>query len=96
MDKGYYSPQLQNSITGVTVAIHNKNGQGLLLESRYTIIRFFINVAIHNKNGQGLLPNSTNFLNGHNKVAIHNKNGQGLLLIAKLAFNRYNTRRNPQ
>ena len=36
------------------VAIHNKNGQGLLHNSSFTA-KYSSDVAIHNKNGQGLL-----------------------------------------
>ena len=67
-------------MTPQTVAIHNKNGKGLLREIfRHKEVHLI--VAIHNKNGQGLLlvyidvQHRNNFI-----VAIHNKNGQGLLL----------------
>ncbi len=58
MDKGYYGLQFQ--IRGdrpFNVAIHNKNGQGLL---QYLLLYQCIRslVAIHNKNGQGLLQKS--------------------------------------
>ena len=39
----------------VTVAIHNKNGKGLLLKG-YDLEESQSEVAIHNKNGKGLLP----------------------------------------
>ena len=42
------------------VAIHNKNGQGLLHSSRYHGGTSVTYVAIHNKNGQGLLHKDTN------------------------------------
>ncbi len=38
-----------------SVAIHNKNGQGLLLINDENYIIAVPTVAIHNKNGQGLL-----------------------------------------
>ena len=38
------------------VAIHNKNGQGLLPERPKLAGVYEVGVAIHNKNGQGLLP----------------------------------------
>ena len=38
------------------VAIHNKNGQGLLPWKRNNDDNKKMKVAIHNKNGQGLLP----------------------------------------
>ncbi len=58
MDKGYYSKtrQLGNNKLRM-VAIHNKNGQGLLQKILETIVIFLNTVAIHNKNGQGLLQN---------------------------------------
>ena len=37
------------------VAIHNKNGQGLLQKESLARISDLLEVAIHNKNGQGLL-----------------------------------------
>ena len=57
MDKGYYFYTFRSSLFLLfSVAIHNKNGQGLLLDLGY---EFFDvkGVAIHNKNGQGLLLN---------------------------------------
>ncbi len=62
------------------VAIHNKNGQGLLLEILAHQWAKDNTVAIHNKNGQGLLRiPSVCFGSTCKEVAIHNKNGQGLL-----------------
>ncbi len=62
------------------VAIHNKNGKGLLQVYIQVIQKVIYFVAIHNKNGKGLLlilckkQKKTNYT-----VAIHNKNGKGLL-----------------
>ncbi len=42
------------------VAIHNKNGKGLLHKKMPKIITIAIAVAIHNKNGKGLLLNQRN------------------------------------
>ena len=56
MDKGYYNTTefFKESNSG-KVAIHNKNGQGLLLDwDEYHKYKEYF-VAIHNKNGQGLL-----------------------------------------
>ena len=56
MDKGYYKAQCQWAYHNIDVAIHNKNGQGLLrriYQERSRNLQF--KVAIHNKNGQGLL-----------------------------------------
>ena len=39
----------------MSVAIHNKNGQGLLRELHDYVCEKYEYVAIHNKNGQGLL-----------------------------------------
>ena len=59
MEKGYYwNTDEFNAVYGKTVAIHNKNGQGLLLLS-YRFRSNTQSVAIHNKNGQGLLPDLT-------------------------------------
>ena len=54
MDKGYYLNTKVGGLSGLNVAIHNKNGQGLLLTGDYTMPNR-PSVAIHNKNGQGLL-----------------------------------------
>ncbi len=79
------------------VAIHNKNGQGLLLETQ-SPATFILNVAIHNKNGQGLLQWGVQLLLIKlSIVAIHNKNGQGLLLdVQKLRIKCPANCRNPQ
>ena len=59
MDKGYYcNGAYALDIDRDTVAIHNKNGQGLLPTNLVCLLIIMI-VAIHNKNGQGLLlPNN--------------------------------------
>ena len=44
----------QNHEQIYVVAIHNKNGQGLLRQGELSNLEF-TKVAIHNKNGQGLL-----------------------------------------
>ncbi len=55
MDKGYYVINKQiKKYHGKRVAIHNKNGQGLL-QAGIAITLTCLYVAIHNKNGQGLL-----------------------------------------
>ena len=55
MDKGYYQEVFDFEAGDLVVAIHNKNGQGLLHNSNYYSAAAEISVAIHNKNGQGLL-----------------------------------------
>ena len=60
MDKGYYVDTTYPLPLKYTVAIHNKNGQGLLQIAEIVDLSSSFNVAIHNKNGQGLLPTSTN------------------------------------
>ena len=57
MDKGYYQDLDNNARWRSRVAIHNKNGQGLLRTEYVRYINETITVAIHNKNGQGLLLN---------------------------------------
>ena len=80
MEKGYYQHFLNISIINNMVAIHNKNGQGLLLTISMLKEDFSLDVAIHNKNGQGLLPERPKLAGVYEVgVAIHNKNGQGLL-----------------
>ncbi len=79
MDKGYYYSVEVDGGTVIIVAIHNKNGQGLL-RIDFTEDADYNSVAIHNKNGQGLLPEIIYADEATEAdVAIHNKNGQGLL-----------------
>ena len=78
------------------VAIHNKNGQGLLQQIGF-LVRGYAVVAIHNKNGQGLLHEIVvDKLVILHTVAIHNKNGQGLLPFLIVAITWNVPRRNPQ
>ena len=57
MDKGYYTTvNNESTYSVITVAIHNKNGQGLLPNKEEVTKKISLGVAIHNKNGQGLLP----------------------------------------
>ena len=80
MDKGYYKIKGYCYAATNVVAIHNKNGQGLLPWTGVIGACWHHTVAIHNKNGQGLLLKDTNGVPCAGKsVAIHNKNGQGLL-----------------
>ena len=96
MDKGYYiKVSYSASLLAICVAIHNKNGQGLL-RIIIKIKCFYLVVAIHNKNGQGLLLKIAFTTRGGNTVAIHNKNGQGLLPQYHLMVNLYTKSRNPQ
>ncbi len=79
MEKGYYVPLHLARRSIRLVAIHNKNGKGLLrIENLNEVgLRY---VAIHNKNGKGLLLYCLCFVRLWLAVAIHNKNGKGLLL----------------
>ncbi len=79
MDKGYYGMYPLGVSRNQTVAIHNKNGQGLLQDDLAIRLAMKEVVAIHNKNGQGLLRNHGLGVRHTTAVAIHNKNGQGLL-----------------
>ncbi len=82
MDKGYYHFDNLDALIVQLVAIHNKNGQGLLQSRQKRGGRRRFKVAIHNKNGQGLLHiTKHSSVPAQVTVAIHNKNGQGLLLI---------------
>ena len=57
MDKGYYDNNITfENFDEFEVAIHNKNGQGLLQKALAAIKNDAEMVAIHNKNGKGLLP----------------------------------------
>ncbi len=80
MDKGYYFGARVNWKHEIGVAIHNKNGQGLLRMAR-TMFSLLAWSQSTIKMDKGYYPN----INPKNKfplqsVAIHNKNGQGLLL----------------
>ncbi len=55
MDKGYYAVARIVRPGAILVAIHNKNGQGLLQHPHIKLNNISAIVAIHNKNGQGLL-----------------------------------------
>ena len=56
MEKGYYAkPFRLTAVNGKIVAIHNKNGKGLLLDLVSGSTLTITVVAIHNKNGKGLL-----------------------------------------
>ena len=55
MDKGYYRNKAIADKVSFRVAIHNKNGQGLLQTIASATEEVAEKVAIHNKNGQGLL-----------------------------------------
>ena len=86
MDKGYY-PLLKTYTTMnvANVAIHNKNGQGLLL----TIIHLpsFSSYQSQStiKMDKGYYQQEETIKESINRVAIHNKNGQGLLrLVCKV------------
>ena len=79
MDKGSYGEICFDLSRKVTVAIHNKNGQGFLPKRHLWCIAKTKCVAIHNKNGQGFLPSKRCVDRRRSVVAIHNKNGQGFL-----------------
>ena len=79
MEKGYYRSRAKGNPKRCSVAIHNKNGKGLL-HILYIVHGIISNVAIHNKNGKGLLRILAVEANKLDAVAIHNKNGKGLLL----------------
>ena len=55
MEKGYYYLFRLAREEAPNVAIHNKNGKGLLPSTVFEGADFY-DVAIHNKNGKGLLP----------------------------------------
>ena len=54
MEKGYYGDELGSQKLRDVVAIHNKNGKGLLPYTYNSLVKGTW-VAIHNKNGKGLL-----------------------------------------
>ena len=55
MEKGYYEEEEAAAATSDIVAIHNKNGKGLLPALTQQRWPTSLQVAIHNKNGKGLL-----------------------------------------
>ncbi len=55
MEKGYYFILDFDYKTKLLVAIHNKNGKGLLQQNNQAPYAVYNEVAIHNKNGKGLL-----------------------------------------
>ena len=55
MEKGYYAITPPINDKEVVVAIHNKNGKGLLQAIIPIYPAKHTHVAIHNKNGKGLL-----------------------------------------
>ena len=55
MEKGYYYICCNIIYVISIVAIHNKNGKGLLLKATKAGLNMGAKVAIHNKNGKGLL-----------------------------------------
>ncbi len=72
------------------VAIHNKNGQGLLQANKD-------NKVFGKKESQSTIKMDKGYYfvwlykqEAHNLVAIHNKNGQGLLLKGGFCFNHNN------
>ena len=81
MDKGYYRKQTDQTETKLKkVAIHNKNGQGLLrVTERKRTTKTASQSTIKMDKGYYCLANIYIFYLSH--VAIHNKNGQGLLQI---------------
>ena len=81
MEKGYYGRQIRTRCSVLNkVAIHNKNGKGLLRDHAKSAENAVFVVAIHNKNGKGLLQLiDWDEYDANATVAIHNKNGKGLL-----------------
>ena len=61
MEKGYYTTERRLTDLPLAVAIHNKNGKGLLHFFFLLVKNEKFTVAIHNKNGKGLLPILVNF-----------------------------------
>ena len=55
MEKGYYRLFANSPLQKLIVAIHNKNGKGLLQFLKVMWVTVVKDVAIHNKNGKGLL-----------------------------------------
>ena len=68
MEKGYYTTCRMRVLVLKSVAIHNKNGKGLLLEAVHIGNGNEGTVAIHNKNGKGLLLSKNR---GRHKKAHH-------------------------
>ena len=79
MEKGYYCKPLPFVLILIQVAIHNKNGKGLLLIVGSFIIMFSPMSQSTIKMEKGYYSNLTAFSTPSAIVAIHNKNGKGLL-----------------
>ena len=95
MEKGYYGlscPSIQR-ISGV--AIHNKNGKGLLLITADTGSGKTI-VAIHNKNGKGLLQVTCYSRKWNIKSQSTIKMEKGYYTFAKEINAEWQSGRNPQ
>ncbi len=78
------------------VAIHNKNGQGLLPESGYLNVLGQVSSQSTIKMDKGYYVQVKKSIFNEKVVAIHNKNGQGLLLTTAAIGAGANMCRNPQ
>ena len=78
MEKGYYLERRCNWCSRNAVAIHNKNGKGLLLE-RATLGYVSPRSQSTIKMEKGYYSNWSIDISEADIVAIHNKNGKGLL-----------------
>ncbi len=81
MEKGYYYGNVTNKTTLLIVAIHNKNGKGLLPPNEVlAIFRAAKESQSTIKMEKGYYFYCNSFCRKRiAKVAIHNKNGKGLL-----------------
>ena len=83
MDKGYYLYTGGGEEPAVIVAIHNKNGQGLLPETVPQLLHYSKSQSTI-KMDKGYYLRIQHLVKKqvvYSCVAIHNKNGQGLLLL---------------
>ena len=84
-------------MVSLTVAIHNKNGKGLL-QKQNKLRKNIVSVAIHNKNGKGLLhyclyPKQQNW-NIRSQSTIKMEKGYYFQVCVRILYT--NTCRNPQ
>ena len=80
MDKGYYSDFfIVDKKSRNIVAIHNKNGQGLLQKILLQNLFFLQTSQSTIKMDKGYYEDTVAVASKTKVVAIHNKNGQGLL-----------------
>ena len=96
MEKGYYQIQGWLLRRALKVAIHNKNGKGLLHSIGEGTAELTFVVAIHNKNGKGLLLVTTKYVTAQFKSQSTIKMEKGYYNVTFNKQQRKSKCRNPQ